>query len=206
MAIARLIRAAVRALAAFGLLFLLVTVTPVTKWWAKAMAGPWNDPSGEVLIVLGGSVLDNGVLGLSSYWRSTYAVLAYREGGFREVILSGGGIDKVPIVVPMRDFIQCQGVPADVIRLETASKSTRENALFTARMLPGDLRRKVLLTSDYHMYRAHRAFVKAGLQVEPRPFPDVIKRSGRWSSRWPAFLDLATETIKIAYYYARGWI
>ena len=64
----------------------------------------------------------------------------------------------------------------------------------------------MLLTSDYHMFRAHRAFKKAGLEVLPKPFPDARKRASEWTGRWPAFLDLVEETLKIGYYYARGWI
>ena len=66
--------------------------------------------------------------------------------------------------------------------------------------------RKVLLTSDYHMFRACRAFRKAGLEVAPRPFPDAGKRAANWLGRWPAFLDEVVETLKIGYYFVRGAI
>jgi len=45
---------------------------------------------------------------------------------------------------------------------ENYSRSTRENALNTARLLAGDTGTLVLMTSDFHMYRALRAFRKAG--------------------------------------------
>lgn len=73
-------------LAGLGLLLILVTATPLVPWWTSLLAGPWQDPSGDVLIVLGGSLLENGVMGVSSYWRSTYAVLAWKEGVFGGVI------------------------------------------------------------------------------------------------------------------------
>ena len=66
------------------------------------------------------------------------------------------------------------------------------------------------LTSDFHMFRAWRDIPKVGLKwglsVRPRPVPDVLKRTSSWKGHWPAFLDLTAETVKIAYYYARGWI
>ena len=62
------------------------------------------------------------------------------------------------------------------------------------------------MTSDSHMFRAYRAFRKAGMQVEPRPFPDAGKRNSRWLNRWGVFLDLCTEMEKSVYYLARGWI
>ena len=66
--------------------------------------------------------------------------------------------------------------------------------------------RLVLLTSDYHMYRALRVFQKAGLNVAPRPFPDIVKRSSSLTERWPAFFELWEESVKTAYYWFRGWI
>jgi len=185
-----------------GILFVVVTVTPLDFWWATALAGPWDDPSGDVLIVLGGSIQDYGMVGGSSYWRSVYAVGAWKEGGFRQIVLTGGG----SIAETMRDFLVCQRVPPEVIRLETQANSTRENALFTKELLAGVSGRKVLLTSDYHMFRAYRAFRKVGLDVLPRPYPDVRKRASGRIGRWPAFLDLVLETTKIAYYFVRGWI
>jgi uncharacterized SAM-binding protein YcdF (DUF218 family) len=69
--------------------------------------------------------------------------------------------------------------------------------------LPG---RKVLLTSDYHMFRAKRAFDAAGLTVIPRPFPDVIKQSNSWWNREYCFGMLTGETVKIAGYWWNGWL
>lgn len=193
-------------LAGLGLLFVVVTVTPLVSWWAGVLAGPWEDPPGDILIVLGGSIHEEGILGESSYGRSVYAVLAWREGGFRQVILSGGGPEGHSIVAPMRDFLECHGVPHGALRLETRSTSTRENALYTRELLAGESGRKVLLTSDFHMFRAHRAFQKVGLDVIPRPYPDLRKRAADRIGRWPAFLHLVIETAKIGYYYSRGWI
>lgn len=192
-------------LAAIGLLCVLVTLTPLVSWWATALAGPWDDPTGDVLIVLSGSSLNGGVIGESSYWRGTYAALAWLAGGFRRVVISGGP-EGHPIAAGIGDFLVAQGVPREAIGLETRSRSTREHALYLSQLLAGSSGSKVLLTSDYHMFRARRAFGKVGLDVRPRPYPDVRKRAARWTGRWPAFLDLVGETAKIGYYWAHGWI
>lgn len=193
-------------LACLGLLVVLVTVTPLVSWWAGVLAGPWQDPDGDVLIVLGGSLLENGVIGRDSYWRSTYAVLTWAEGTFHRIIVSGGGSVGSSIAEPMRDFLVCRGVPRTVIEVETRSRNTHENALYVKELLSGVPGQKVLLTSDYHMFRAYRAFRKVGLDVRPRPFPEALKRASGWTGRWPAFVELVEETVKIAYYYLRGWI
>ena len=199
-------RLTVRMLAGLGMVMMIVMLTPLVSWWGRILAGPWEDPTGDVLIVLGGSVQSDGLMGESSYWRSVYAILTYRQGGFQTIVLSGGGSSGTPIVGPMKDFLRCHGIPADVIRLEPYSRDTRENAVYTRDMLAGMPGRKVLLTSDYHMTRAYRAFRKAGLEVVPRPFPDVIKRAQRWQTRWSAFIDLTRETAALGYYFVRGWV
>jgi len=193
-------------LALLGLLVIVVTLTPLDAWWAHKLAGGWNDPQGDVLIVLGGAQgSSDGIIGWDSYVRSVYAVRAYRERAFPLIILSGAGSPGT-VASSMRDFLQSQGVPAAVLRVEERSRSTRENAQYVSELLKATPGRKVLLTSDYHMYRALRTFRKAGLDVAPRPAPDAFKRAGSLRGRWPAFLDLAGESGKIVYYWARGWI
>jgi uncharacterized SAM-binding protein YcdF (DUF218 family) len=197
----KLLRAGVIACALLGALVVLVTVTPAVKWPARLLAGDWRNPKGGVLIVLGGGTVNGRALNLSSYWRALYGVLVWRGGGFREVVVSGEGV--APL---MRDFMTAYGVPGGAIRVEDRSLSTRENALYVKQLLRGASGPYVLLTSDFHMFRAARAFRKAGLAVEPCPFPDALKSAESWRGRWPAFLQISLESLKIGYYYAHGWI
>ena len=201
-----LYRVTFRLLAAVGALFVLATLTPIDYWWATALLGNWNEPPGDVLIVLGGSTIDHGIIGGSSYGRGVCAALYYRQEHYRQIVLSGGPPGSSSAALALRQFLVGQGVPDQVIHLEDASTTTRENALYTAELLKNTPGRKLLLTSDYHMYRAARSFERAGLEVVTLPFPDVRKRVNSWRGRWPAFLDLVEETLKIGYYSARGWI
>lgn len=194
--------------AAIGLLFLVVTLTPVTRWCSAAMAGSFRATSsdGAVLIVLGGSVLSDRTIGGSSYWRAVYAVRIWKAGRYGRVLVCGGGSDGLPVAELIRNYMISQGVPADEILIETQSRNTRENALYARPFLDALPGKKVLLTSDYHMYRAQHAFARAGIQTVPAPFPDVYKLSLRLEGRWGAFLQLCEEWAKIGYYRARGWI
>lgn len=198
----RLGRALARCSAALGALIVLVTVTPLVNLWSARLAGPWDDPSGDILIVLGGDDMGDETIGYGSYLRTLYAVRAWREGAFRRIVVSGDG----PISRPMVRFLMAEGVPETAIQVEGRSTSTRENATFVAAMLGKEPGKKILLTSDYHMFRAVRAFRKAGLAVEPRPLPDALKRGQRPLSRWNVFLDLLVETGKTINYLLRGWI
>ncbi len=200
------LRLAVWLLVMTGFLVFFVTLTPIDDWWASRLEGSSFESSGEALIVLGGSMFGDGTMGWSSYLRSMYAVRTYSAGGFHHVIVTGGSKIGPPVAKAMRDFIVCQGVPSEVTEVETASLSTRQNAFYVKELLHNLPGPKVLLTSDYHMFRARRVFAKLGVQVLPLPVPDARKRAASWLGRWPAFIDLVQETGKIGYYRLRGWI
>lgn len=189
-------------LAIFGLILVLVTVTPLERWYARALAGPWTDPEGDILIVLGAEAPGSRFIGQETYWRSVYAARAWRDGHFRTIVVCGGN----GVAESMRDFLVFAHVPAEHIVLESRSTSTHENVLFAAAILKDMPGSKVLLTSDFHMYRSIRALRKAGIQAEPRPIPEALKRVNDWSQRVPLFVLLCTETAKIVGYRVRGWI
>jgi uncharacterized SAM-binding protein YcdF (DUF218 family) len=202
-----LLRILTASLAGLGTLVLLVTFTPLVSWWASALAGSWNDPCGDTLIVLSGAPADGGVIAESTYWRSAYAVRVYRQCGVKKIILTGGNrTGGTPVAISMDEFVESQGVPRERIILETHAISTHENALYTQPLLADGASQPVLLTSDFHMFRARRTFEKLGVVVQTHPIPDVLKRTANWDGRWPAFLDLVSESVKIVYYYVRGWI
>jgi len=193
-------RWASRLLAAIGLIVVLATVTPVDAWWARAYSGPVEMPQGDVLILLSAAVDDHGLVSFSSYWRARYALYAWQTGHFKKLVISGGGGSG------MMDFLILEGVPRDAIVAEWRSTSTRENGLETAKLVQGMPGKKVLLTSDFHMYRAARVFRKLGIEVAPMPAPDVLKSSKNWNARFPDFERMSVETTKIVYYRLRGWI
>ncbi len=186
--------------AALGFLVILITATPVLRYWVAALSGPWGPGSGDTLIVLGQEMTAPGMLGVGSYWRTYYAVLVWREQHFSRVVVTGK--DAAPL---MRDLMVDQGVPRERIVVEDAAGSTRENAVFVARLLRGTGGTKVLLTSDYHSGRALRAFRKAGVEATVLPFPDAGKRFNVVSERWSVFLTLVDETARVVWYRVKGW-
>jgi uncharacterized SAM-binding protein YcdF (DUF218 family) len=202
----QLLRGVRSALALLGLLLVAVTTTPVVVWMGGALAGSWEDTSGDTLIVLTGSSLENSVLGESSYWRSIYAVLLWRKENYQTIWITGWGNEAGSAPTLMRDFLVAHGVPAERIRLETASSNTQASARAMAGLMAGEASRKVLLTSDYHMFRSRRLFAREGLPVATVPIPDAQKRGGRAWTRWQAFLDTSEELVKIVWYGGRGML
>jgi len=181
-----------------GFLVVLVTATPVTIWWAGLLGGT-PEAQGRVLIVLGGSTIEGGVIGRSSYWRAVYARWAWERGGFEQIVVSGAASGP-----PMAEFLVASGVPEEAVTVENRSSSTLENAVETARLLADDPRPKTLLTSDYHMWRAEKCFEAQGMEVSRSPVPDAGKRASSRRHRWDAFLDLTIETGKILGYLVLG--
>ncbi|MBV8206289.1 MAG: YdcF family protein [Acidobacteria bacterium] len=204
----RLARCGTRAFAIFGALSLVVLVTPVTGWIAHSLAdGGFRDSErGDVLVVPGGpGTQPDGVLGYTSYVRAEYALWNYLHAGpYRKIVLLGGGTPAV--AEGMRDFLASHGVPDSAIATETRSTSTRENALFSRDLLNSTAGTKVLLTSDYHVFRAARVFRKAGIPVVARALPDGMKSAATMRGRPAAAIEEVSELAKIVYYYARGWM
>lgn len=189
-----------------GLLQIVVTATPVLRWWIEALANPWEDPKGEVLIVLAGDAADGAAMGPSSLWRAYAAAVDYRNHPFQRVFISGGDRRGTPVADLMKRYMVLAGVPESIVETETASCSTYTNARNTIPRVKDWPGRKVLLTSDLHAYRAVRVFRRQGLEVVQRPAPDAGKQMSDIPQRWTVFLRLCEETAKIAYYAIRGWI
>jgi uncharacterized SAM-binding protein YcdF (DUF218 family) len=188
-------------MAAIGAVLVLITFTPGLRLWISILSRRPPDGKGRVLIVLGGDMLTPEIVGVTTYRRTVFALFCWREGHYETLVLSGQNL-----AIPMRGLITFYGIPREAILIESRSQNTHENALFTAQLLRDDPREKVLITSDYHMFRASRAFRRAGLNVAPLPFPDAGNRIHHRVERWPVFCVLMAETAGIAYHTLRGWI
>jgi uncharacterized SAM-binding protein YcdF (DUF218 family) len=183
-----------------GLVTILAIATPLVHWWAIVSSGPIEQPKGDILIVLSAARDQNGGMSFSSYWRARQAVDAWKGGGFTKVVVSG---KQVPAIT---DFLAAEGVPPQSILVEDTSQSTRENAINTARLIQNMPGKRVLLTSDFHMFRALRTFRKAGVEAAPMSVPDAIRNSRGWAGRFSVLQNLVVENFKVVYYVIRGWI
>jgi len=124
--------------------------------------------------------------------RYTEAVALARRLPAAQLVFSGGSGGLVTADAPEADaagrLFEALGVARDRITLESASRDTYENALFTARLLKtGPNQRWLLVTSAWHMPRAMGCFRRAGLAVEPWPV----------DYRTPRRLDLTRVTMSI---------
>jgi uncharacterized SAM-binding protein YcdF (DUF218 family) len=137
-------------------------------------------PNADAIVVLGGAVrvpvpprkdfeLD------SASNRIRHAAKLFRAGKANRVLLSGGNLFEQARGVQgeahyMRVFLSELGVPSDAILVEDRSRSTRENAVETKRVLEQrGLKRVLLVTSAAHMPRALGTFRATGIDAVPAP-------------------------------------
>jgi uncharacterized SAM-binding protein YcdF (DUF218 family) len=201
------VRGWISATSLLTLLLIFIFFTPFDSWYATKLAGDWTESDGDILVLLSAEVNPDGLIGPASYWRSVYAVRAWRSGHFKKIVVSGGYMGtSMSLAAALANFLVGSGVPRDAIILEERSTSTHENAVFTTELIGHMAGKKVLMTSDQHMFRASRAFHHEGLDIVPRLIPDVMKRSSSILERGTLFAGLMLETVKICYYAAKGWI
>lgn len=107
--------------------------------------------------------------------RLTHALWLWRAGRVRYILVSGGSgavLKKAHTeATDLITLLRLAGVPDSVLIKEDRSRNTRENALFTRRIVQvrPALDTLILVTSAFHQRRALGCFARVGLH--PHPFP-----------------------------------
>lgn len=174
---------------------------------------------GAVVLLAGGvhdqmPPVEERLLGRETYVRSVYAAELSKRWPDTPVVISGGSPDpaRPPSAAAMRDELVRRGVRADRIWLEARSRTTHENAAFTADLLRARrVTHVVLVTSASHMRRAEASFRRQGVQVTPAPCAHystytLPPREFLWPS-WRAILwndGMLHEILGMAWYRVNG--
>jgi uncharacterized SAM-binding protein YcdF (DUF218 family) len=176
--------------------------------------------SADAIVVLGGATRGDTHMGTlpdlnQQADRLVYAAALYKAGKAPLVVLSGGSQpDARPEAQLMKEVLAVMGVPGRDILLERASRTTYDNALYSAVVLNGKGVRKILLvTSAYHMRRAVALFEAQGFEVVPTPTDFQRLVVTPVLSRWaPTAEDLGRTTTALKehvgfwVYRYRGWL
>lgn len=170
----------------FVALFFLFTnpflINQLMLWWeVPATPLPALEESYDAAIILGGVTasdmqpLDRVHLHKGAD-RIMHAVQLYKLGKVQKLIVTGGtGLlldrpDSRSEAAQIAQVLLISGVPKADILLEEQSRNTRENALYTVRLLQESSLnpdRLLLVTSAFHMRRALACFEKTGLHPQP---------------------------------------
>ncbi len=143
------------------------------------------------------------------YERTTMASRLVLSGEARLLILTGGEPGPGDSSADLRRKALALGVPAERIRVEALSHSTREEIDAVAPLLRAEgIRSVALVTSPYHQRRAWLTARKGwpGVVIRNRPAEaSSFSVSGWWKDPRRRALVLS-EYQKIAYYRLRGWL
>ena len=145
-------------------------------------------------------------------------VRLFRQGAAPVLIVSGGSGDlfdqTYKEAVIMKELAAEFDVPEDKIVVEADSRNTRENILYTKKILDRlHARRIILVTAAYHLPRAYAVAKKAGIEAVPAP-SDYYVAGERYDpfSFLPHPIALLYSTIAIKEYIGifvyrlMGWI
>lgn len=172
-----------RVLAVFVLAGCLVLTTPLVAntlvGWQEAREPAMDCPAAtwSTIVVLGGGVSreaqsndDFAVLSEASLRRLFAGVELARMQPDTTLVISGGVSRFAHGESGLMGALASRlGVPTERLRLETDSRTTWQNARFTAELQPPVARRVVLVTSALHMPRARYVFEQAGFEICAQP-------------------------------------
>jgi uncharacterized SAM-binding protein YcdF (DUF218 family) len=157
------------------------------KIWRPILVVDSPPASADAIVLLGGE----------SQGRPVVAARLFHEGVAPLVVITGRG--DVPT---NRKVLLQAGVPQDRILVETASKTTLENAELSAPVLRGaGIRRAVLVTSSFHARRALTTFQQRIPGIE---FGVATSRIAWWDTPQGRLQEdewAAIEMIKIPGYW-----
>jgi uncharacterized SAM-binding protein YcdF (DUF218 family) len=149
-------------------------------------------PIAPAMVVLGGGIHPSRSAVTppnleSSADRVWYAARLYHAGKAPLLLLSGGSATSVETeAYAMREFLRNLGVPDSALLLEGRSRTTRENAIYSAELLRSrGIRRVLLVTSALHMHRAKKLFERQGIAVEPAPTDHEVRLLSLWQRMLP---------------------
>lgn len=133
-----------------------------------------DTPNGEAIVILGGMtrgmVPGTGLTDLGkAVDRLVHGARLFKAGKAPLLILSAGNAPGYQSgAKAMADILKLMGIPAEKMLLETKSRNTEQNALYTQKILQQKGIGKILLvTSASHMRRAEAIFTGMGVAVIP---------------------------------------
>lgn len=122
-------------------------------------------PTATHVIVLGAGLHHGDRLSLVLQSRLDRTLLLLRQFPSLQVIVSGGQgpNETLSEAAAMQRYLRQHGISAARIIEENRSTTTRENLRFSHRLLPHPHSRVLVLSSDFHIYRAQRIARRQGL-------------------------------------------
>lgn len=151
------------------LVFCIVEGMILGRFWAKA------EPGADYCIILGAQwkadgpseVLRRRLDRAMDYLRANPDTLAIVSGG-------QGGNEPIAEAEGMRQYLLEAGIEEERILTESRSRNTRENLAFSAELIDRENGRTVIVSNNFHMFRALGIARKQGYRAEGLAADSVI--------------------------------
>jgi uncharacterized SAM-binding protein YcdF (DUF218 family) len=155
----------------------------------KFLCADSGSVSADVIILLGGG----------SHERPERAAELFKVQAASRIIISGEGDDEIN-----RQLLIQAGVPAGAIQLEGKSRTTRENAEFTVKLLRAEkVRRVIIVTSWYHSRRALKCFEHFAPEIKFYSRPSYFAFAREDWTRLGISKRMRLEFLKLPGYWIR---
>lgn len=165
------------------ILFFFFSFIPIFQVFAYLWEVPLTDMDKieqkyDVGIVLGGFSKGNvkpfdRLHFTSASTRLTTAIELYQRGIIKKILITGGSFVKpegqLAEAERVQVFLRKMNIPEEDILIEGESLNTRENALFSKKIINKNIpnaNQLLLITSAWHMRRSNACFKKAGLKCD----------------------------------------
>ncbi|UCF91920.1 MAG: YdcF family protein [Desulfobacterales bacterium] len=190
-----------------GICIWLLSIYPVSNLLIRKLESdfsPSSVPRGDVIILLGGGIREEapdltgrGFPGEDMLGRIVTAVRLQKRLSL-PIIVSAGAVFKggggAPIV---KRILIDLGVDENQIILEDKSRDTYENAKYCKDLcLQKGFGQPILVTSGYHLQRAHLMFAQFGLQTFP--YPAYLKTWENQEYQWYHYLPDSRSLANIS--------
>ncbi|PEK50582.1 YdcF family protein [Bacillus toyonensis] len=124
----------------------------------------------DYIIVLGSKV--NGTKPSYSLQYRIDKAAEYLKSHEKTIAIVSGGQGKgedISEALAMKQGLMKQNIAEDRIIMEDKSTSTDENITFSKPLIPANMKKGMIVTNDFHMFRAKKIAAKQGLQLEGLP-------------------------------------
>ena len=144
--------------------------------------------SADAIVILGGGAE-----------RPVRAAELFKAHAAPRILISGEGDDEI-----YRQILLAHGVPAAAITVENKSKTTQENAEFTAKILSAEkIHSAIIVTSWYHARRAVKTFERYAPEVKFYSRPAYYGFASADWKKTGVGKRLRLEFVKIPAYWVR---
>lgn len=218
--------------------FILIGVAMIwILFWSMPVASIWigghlenqypyspsdHVPTADAIVVLGGHTANNRTNWFANFdptktaSRISRGAELFTHHKAPYIVVSGAALDGgTSEAQTMARYLKQQGIVEDSIIIEENSFTTKENAIYTAKLLRKlGAHRIILVTSALHTPRSVATFEKENLDIIAAPVaPQITRPDDSWYAVWkPSYQTLNAsrsiikEYVGLVVYWIRGWI